>query len=400
MQAAPGLAPAQGRAVTVGPVAVDDGDDPVAALRGAFIALLEALTAAGALPPHIHTMTWKAVRPALWMENRFAADRAYRQVFGGNYPAVAFTEAETLGGGAAAELSMTAVVPPPPGPGPVYGGMDAMTLNGQYSARLAVPDHLDIFSDWTRRSGAVRAGVGCQDLPYGPSVDETLYLFHPGGGPAPLLIFLHGGYWQALDRDDHCFLAPGPLANGCAVAIVNYGLCPVVTMDGIVAQARRAAGFLWRQAADLDLMRGRFVLGGHSAGAQLAAMLLAPWPAGADEARQPSFAGAALISGVYDVEPLRHTGLNRVLRLDAGAARRNSPLWMKPRQPVPLVMAVGGDESTEFHRQSGSFGETWAAHGCPVQPLTLAGHNHFSALEQMADAASPLFQAVDGLLRS
>lgn len=276
----------------------------------------------------------------------------------------------------------------------VCRGLTAEQLQSQYSARAAVPEHPQIFQRWRDLSAGFRAVSHCElDLAYGHSPREKLDLFLPDNESAPLLIFIHGGYWQAMARSDFSFLASELLARGVAVAIPGYDLCPTVTLDQIFDQMRRVLLWLSRQAAAYGIDGRRMHLCGHSAGGQLSAMLLAT-----DWAKtEPEFDPAALrsvisISGLFDLEPLLHTAINVALQLDIESARRNSPIVYPPSIRVPMLLAVGADESTEFHRQSREFAKVWGGQGVPTRYQPIAGLNHFTMLEQLAVPGSELLQ--------
>ncbi len=282
----------------------------------------------------------------------------------------------------------------------VYRGMTPEELTRQYSARLAVPEHPQIFERWRRRSADYRAAARAElDIAYGPSGAETLDLFLPGTARPPVHVFLHGGYWQALHKDDFSFVARALVEAGVAVAVVNYALCPVVTLDEIVRQIRGALAFVWREGGRFGYDSSNLQVAGHSAGGQLTAMMMATdWPALAADLPADLVRSGVAISGIFELEPLLHTPINDALGLDAEAARRNSPALLSPAGPAPLALAVGGDESAEFHRQSRDFGARWREKGCAVEHVEAPGRNHFTVVEQMADAASPLARTMLRLL--
>jgi arylformamidase len=231
----------------------------------------------------------------------------------------------------------------------------------------------------TRRPGAracPRAELG---LAYGEGERERLDLFWPSasGTDAPLALFIHGGYWQALGREwaSHC--ARGLNGLGVAVAVPSYDLCPAVTIATIVEQMRRAAGFLWRR-------HGRPMLAmGHSAGGHLAAMLLATdWPA---RGLPAGLVPAALpISGVFELTPLRATSIGAALALSEGEAHALSPRFL-PRPAGMLHCIVGGAESGEFIRQSRDMAAAWDG-GFEALP----GADHFTVIAPLADPGSPM----------
>jgi arylformamidase len=260
-----------------------------------------------------------------------------------------------------------------------------------YNNRAAVPDHADYFARWARDSAAVRAVHRCTiDIRYGERPKETMDLF-PAGGRRGLLVFIHGGYWRALDKSDHSFVVPAFLAAGFDAAVVNYDLCPDVDIATIVEECRAAVGWLAKHGAAHGLNADAMVLSGHSAGGHLVAMLHATdWAGrGVDPA---IFRGGVSVSGVFDLEPLLYTGMNADLRLDLASARAVSPALLRPALAAPLLLAVGANETSEFVRQSQLLWDAWPE----VRPaggtgaMQLPGHHHFSAVDCLADPAEAL----------
>lgn len=277
-------------------------------------------------------------------------------------------------------------------------------LEAAYNCRAAVPEHEAIFSRWAEASAAARADAGDvlrRDVRYAAGPRRTLDLFGAGLGvlPRPLLIFFHGGYWQAMDKSLSSFLAPPFVEAGAAVAIVNYPLCPAEPLPAITAAVREAVQMLWHESSNLGLDRRRFVLAGHSAGGHLVAELLStPWPL-LDAAMPVDALHAGLaISGLFDLRPLVRTSLNDRLGLDDAAAHRASPLFRDPVPGASLTLAVGSLESDAFHDQAVRLAQRWAARGANETWLTLPGRHHFSAVETLADPDSELFHDALGRL--
>lgn len=259
-----------------------------------------------------------------------------------------------------------------------------------YNARAAVPDYGDYFARWGLRSEGFRKTAGGRlDIPYGISAGQRFDLF-PAASGAPLLMFIHGGYWQGLDKSMFSFVAEALTGAGIAVAVVGYDLCPAVTIGHIAGEIRRVASFLERNADDLGFDGGRLYVSGHSAGGHLTAMVMAG--GGAEIAK---IRGGVAISGLFDLAPLIETTMNEKLGLDETSARANSPLYMNPAGDAPLLLAVGADESAGFHDQSDRLADAW---GDRCRRLDIAGRHHFSVVESLAEADGVIFQAVRAMI--
>lgn len=264
-----------------------------------------------------------------------------------------------------------------------------------YNNRAAVPDHPRWFAWYAEQSAAARASLTHRaDLRYGPGPKETLDLFVPDSMPRGTLVFIHGGYWRALDKHDVSFVATPFVARGLAVAAVNYDLCPVASVSAIVDQCRRAVAWLAREGAKHGASAQRIVVGGNSAGGHLAAMMLATDPAslGLDAT---SFGGAVSVSGVHDLTPLVLFSFNADLKLDVDLALRLSPAFLSPRLSAPLLLAVGGAETAEFLRQTWIQWDRWpeSRPRGATSPLIVPGCDHFSVLAEYADDSSTLTRA-------
>jgi arylformamidase len=270
-------------------------------------------------------------------------------------------------------------------------------LEREYNPRATIPNGLAVFSRWQQRAGAARGACNPRvDLAYGDSPAETLDFFaaaDSGGAGTPLLVFIHGGYWRALDKADFSWVAPPYVAAGISVAVLNYGLAPKTPMPEIVQQVRRAIAWIHERADELAADNGRIFCSGHSAGGHLTAMMLATdWSAVAPGLPSMPLAGALTISGLFDVQPLtRAEFLRHDIGLDAAAARALSPAFLPLLSPVPLIRAVGALETAEFHRQQELIEAHWPG-VCSAALLDVPECNHFTICEAFATPGNMLFE--------
>ena len=239
-----------------------------------------------------------------------------------------------------------------------------------------------------------------RDVRYGEGPKQTVDLF-PAERPRGALLFIHGGYWRALDKDDHSFIAPPFVAEGIGVAVVNYDLCPGVRIAHIAEQCRQAVDWLTREGESHGVPAQRLIVGGHSAGGHLTAMMFATdWKARGTSAN--AIVGGVSISGVFDLEPLVEVSFNSDLGLDLQSAREVSPIRLDPWVDAPLLLAAGADETSEFIRQSRCLWQSWPR--CRPRtrdgPLFVPGKHHFSVLTEFADPQSELFAASMGIFDS
>jgi arylformamidase len=249
-------------------------------------------------------------------------------------------------------------------------------FEAQYNNRALVPDHPAVMQRWRETAEAARSMHPPVEIAYGPGPREIVDLFEAGPG-APIAVFLHGGYWQALDKSWFSGLAPALLAHGVSLAIPSYDLCPAVRLGTILGQVRAAVEAVRERTGT------RPVVFGHSAGGHMAACMLSEGRASA----------AVAISGVFDLAPLIPTSLNIALDLDDREAAALSPIhWPIPNGSTPggtvLDCLVGAEESPEFLRQSRMMADHWAAHGVETRYEALPGLNHFTVLDPLFDAGS------------
>ena len=261
-------------------------------------------------------------------------------------------------------------------------GKSGIDLEAEYNNRARVPDHPAVMARWRETAEAARAAYPPVEIAYGRGPREVMDLFE-ASPDAPVAVFLHGGYWQALDKGWFSGLTPALLAHGVSLAVPSYDLCPAVRLGGILRQVRTAVETVRERTG------ARPVVFGHSAGGHRAACMLSEGRA----------AAAVAISGVFDLRPLIPTSLNTALDLDDREAAALSPIhWPIPNGSTPggtvLDCIVGGDESPEFLRQSRMMADHWAANGVETRYEALAGLNHFTVLDPLFDKDSAMVRRV------
>ena len=277
----------------------------------------------------------------------------------------------------------------------------AEELERQYDVTIGVDDVDAIQDGYREASDTVAAsGGGLLDLAYGPDPLQRLDLFPaPGGGKAPVMVYIHGGYWKGGEKAGRRFPAPVYNDAGIAWAPVNYRLSPGCAMDGIVADIRSALAWIHRTAAGHGIDRDRIYVAGHSAGGHLTGMALAPGWHAEYGVPEDIVKGACATSGVFDLEPLRLTSHQDNLALDDTVTARNSPVRHPPAAPVPAVVAWGTRESDEFRRQSEDYASALEEAGCAVSLIAADGHDHFSLMGDMVRRDTPLGRAMLDLVR-
>lgn len=349
-----------------------DNPDPEAAVREAMAAIMRQLGAAGGGPAHLTQMTWAAGDVAAFDPSRRAIDLASRESLTGQRPPITVTQ-----GAAGLSVEAQATIPPPPGPQKAYRDFSATELMREYGPRSQVPDATKVFDTWRRDGAAFRRNHRALDIAYGPTPGQTLDIYRPDSAAnPPVVVFIHGGFWQVFEKAMNAQFAEGLLRAGFAVANVDHDLCPPIRLDGIVAQIRKSLQFIAREAGNLGIDAGSMHVCGHSAGGHLAAMAAA-------DPQAPPLRTVLPISGLFDLEPIALLPMGRILGLtDPATVAGLSPLKLKPRAGTKIGVTVGGKESSEFQRQSRELADAWGgafhlAEGC----------NHFDILDDFVRGA-------------
>ncbi|NVK17991.1 MAG: alpha/beta hydrolase [Methylocystaceae bacterium] len=267
-----------------------------------------------------------------------------------------------------------------------------------YNVRERVPNWLEVFQVWHDRSTAFRQNHPHTqlDLRYGDHPKSTLDLFLPeakGNKLSPVHIFIHGGYWQAMDKSDFSFIAAPFVKSGVACAIVNYDLCPDVDLFHIVDQMRDMIGWIWEHGESIGIDPHNIHISGHSAGGHLVGSLLTTdWKEdGNHHVHGSAIKSAISLSGLFNLTPLVHTTINANVGLNYEDAQILSPYGKKAFVNCPLLCAYGGLEGEGFAMQSEKAVEYFQNQGLPCQLLKLENATHFDAADALADEDSPIF---------
>ncbi|WP_198380075.1 alpha/beta hydrolase [Roseomonas sp. KE2513] len=268
-----------------------------------------------------------------------------------------------------------------------------MDLDREYNARATTPEVETIIGAYRARTDAAKAVLRWSTERYGPTEPERVDVY-PAGEGAPVLVFIHGGYWRALDSADAGSMAPAFVAAGACVVSVNYTLAPAASLDRIVDECRRALAWVHANIARFGGDPSRIHVAGSSAGGHLAGMMIAPGWGAALGLPERAVAGATLLSGLFDLRPLPATHINAWMHLDEASARRNSPALLPLPSGLPVVLAYGDTETGEFKRQTEDFARALREAGCeatvvPPRPRS----NHFDLVFDFGEPGNAVFEA-------
>ena len=284
-------------------------------------------------------------------------------------------------------------------PDPDYERISDLEMSRHMMPRVAVPDCDRWLDEGLVLSAALKARISSLcDQRYGDGPRQVADLYPAPRAGAPIVLFFHGGYWRALSKD-HVSHVAGPLSEaGAAVVLPNYDLCPSVSLKTVVTQAKQALLWTRQQAARLNGDPDRIFIAGNSAGAHLAAMLLAEDWTAHGLARSP-IAGAILVTGIYDLRSIPRIQVNEDVRLKPDEIRGLSPLFLPLRAHVPTLVAVGADEPGLWIEQTKRYVDMVSAAGAPVTYMELSGLHHFSITHSLGDRSQPLTRAMLDLVR-
>ena len=271
--------------------------------------------------------------------------------------------------------------------------MTAVTYEAEYNNRERVPEHVGIMERWAAASVAARSSLKADlDVPYGPGPRHRYDLFHGASPTSPLVVYIHGGYWQRGEREVNAFVARELVARGVAVALPSYTLCPDGSIADIVGEMRAFLASLWVRTRQYP------VVVGHSAGGHLAAAVLAAGVPPVADVPPDMVRAAYSISGVFDLAPLIDTSLNVALKLDEASANAVSPIfWPPPAKSCRFVAAVGGAESSEFLRQNLNMAGVWSAADVKAECVVVPAANHFTIVDELARPDSMMLARIHEL---
>lgn len=284
---------------------------------------------------------------------------------------------------------------------PIYKQYDQAALDSQYNNRLRVPGYATWLKRWELLSRQTEKEYKVvKDIAYGKLSRERLDIYPAAQPQSKTLIFIHGGYWQKLDKEMFHFIAGAFQRYQVTTVLIAYPLAPAASIDQIVTSCRDAIHWLYQTISSFNGNPGELYLAGHSAGGHLAVMLAETgWDQFYPGLPADVIKGACAISGLFNLVPLQLSDLNAVLKMDRDTAIRNSPVHLRPATLCPLLLATGAEESEEFKAQSRELYTCRKAEKKPVRLLELPGLNHYSVLDAFINDTSALHRSMRELIK-
>jgi arylformamidase len=281
---------------------------------------------------------------------------------------------------------------------PAYKSFRQDELEYQYNPRVSVPEFPELAKIRSAQARKVRESAkSWLNIPYGSSARETVDIYAAGKAGGPVLVYIHGGYWRSGTKEDNANFVPAFTERGATVVLVEYDLCPKVTVTDIVRQTRASLAWTFRNILRYSGDPSRFYISGHSAGGHLTAMALAnDWER--EGVPRDFIKGAVAMSGVHDLDMVMHISTNEEIRMTPEIAKQNSPLANPPMVNCPLLIAVGGAEPEGWKQMSKDYYEFCKQRGLEAEYLEVPGANHYTMSEHLGTPASPLAQGIFGLM--
>jgi arylformamidase len=275
-----------------------------------------------------------------------------------------------------------------------HKGFSGNELEYQYNPRVSVPEYPELAKVRAAQALKVRERAkSWLNVAYGSSPRETLDIYAPDRPAGPVLVYIHGGYWRSGSKEDNCNFVPTFTKRGATVVLVEYDLCPQVTVTDIVRQTRASIAWVYKNIARYGANPAQLFVSGHSAGGHLTAMALAHDWAKEGLPLDP-IKGAVATSGVYDLDMVMKISVQEQVRMTPDIAKSNSPFLNPPRVKCPLVVAVGGDEPKGWRQMSADYFNYCKQHGMQVEYLVEPQANHYTMSEHLLDDSRPLTQAM------
>lgn len=273
----------------------------------------------------------------------------------------------------------------------VYMDYTQAELDWQYNNRARVPESVDLMAAYTAKGHAyAETADKVLDIPFGDTPAEVLDVYPAQGtdGPAPVMVYFHGGYWYSRHKDDFRFVPPVFTQKGAMVVVVNYALIPDVDLAELVRQCEASVAWVHAHAAEYGGDPDKIYLTGHSAGGHITAMLFATdWDAYG--VPTSSIKGGVALSGLYDLEPIRLNEMGPTLGFTEQTVAELSPIHLQPTVAAPFVIGVGGAETQEFNRHCAMIAPSWQNTGVTCEEMVVPGLNHFTILEDFTTEGRP-----------